>query len=78
MTEHNTTRFLYRKGGDGMSENLLSADEVAAKLGLHVVTIMRLARRGELRGVKITNRWRFKPSDVEDYVQQQNTGKSET
>lgn len=48
-------------------ETLLEADEVAQILRLHVVTVYRKARSGELRGIRIGGRWRFRPSDVSAY-----------
>ena len=52
-----------------MDETMLSADELAAMLGVSVYTIHRMAhKKNGLKGYKIGNLTRFKPSDVEAYL----------
>ncbi len=46
-------------------DEVLTVDDVADYLKLHKQTVSRMAQRGELPGVLIANRWRFKRSDVE-------------
>ena len=48
---------------------LLSANEVAERLGISVPTVYRLAhRRDGLRTLKVGASLRFRPSDVEAYL----------
>ena len=46
-------------------EKLLSIKEVAELLSVHPRTVNRMINRGELPAVKVGNRWRIKPEDVE-------------
>lgn len=57
MSEANTT------------EALLTANQVAERLNMHVYTVRELLRSGDLMGYKIRNRrWRVKASDVEKFL----------
>jgi PTS system nitrogen regulatory IIA component len=53
------------------SEEILDVKEVARILRVSTRTVIRLAERGELVSFKIGDLWRFRRSDVNDYVQQQ-------
>jgi excisionase family DNA binding protein len=44
---------------------VMTVAEAADYLRLNRQTIMRMAARGELPGVKIARRWRFKRTDIE-------------
>jgi excisionase family DNA binding protein len=49
---------------------LLTAGDVAERLELHPRTVLRLAREGRLRRVKLGHRTvRFVPEDVEAYIE---------
>ena len=51
------------------SHTLLTADQVAQRLGLHVYTVREMLRSGDLVGYKIRNRkWRVKESDLEKFL----------
>jgi excisionase family DNA binding protein len=52
-------------------ETMLDTKDVATILKLSERTVLTMAARGELRGVQVTNKklWRFKRSDIEDYLQ---------
>ena len=52
-------------------ERLLTTDEVAEYLRVDVVTIRRLVSRGELTAYRIGSEYRFTPSDLDYYLQQQ-------
>ncbi len=43
---------------------------LAEEWGVHRNTIQNLVRRGELRAVRIGRRVRFRPEDVNDYLEQ--------
>lgn len=57
-----------------VGEKLLSIKDVAEWLNVTTRTVMNLIDRGELRGVKVGNRWRFEPKAVQDYLQRQQQG----
>lgn len=46
---------------------MLSIKEVAARLGISVMTVRRLVWAGTLRAYKIGGRVKFDPEDVEAY-----------
>ena len=53
------------------SEEILEVKEVAKRLKVSTRTVIRLVERGDLVAFKIGDLWRFRRSDVDDYVQQQ-------
>jgi len=57
-----------------VGEKLLSIKDVAGWLNVTTRTVMNLIERGELRGVKVGNRWRFEPDAVRAYLQRQEGG----
>ncbi len=50
-------------------EKLLSTEDIAEQFGVEPVTVRRWALRGKIKGYKIGKAWRFRPSDVENYIQ---------
>lgn len=49
---------------------LMTPDEVAAQLGVHKTTVYRLCSKTDgLRCYKVGSRIRFKPEDVDDYLE---------
>jgi excisionase family DNA binding protein len=53
------------------SEEILDVKEVASMLKVSTRTVIRLAERGDLVAFKIGDLWRFRRSDVNEYIQQQ-------
>ena len=51
-----------------MAGKLLSTQEVAERLQIHVDTVYALARRGELPGAKIGNQWRFDACQLKHWI----------
>ncbi len=51
-------------------EEYISPEEVAQKAHLHVDTVKRLLRRGEMPGYKIGNQWRIKLSELDAWLQE--------
>lgn len=49
---------------------ILGVAEVADLLKLDPQTVSRKAQKGEIPGFKIGNRWRFRLSDIEDWISQ--------
>ncbi len=60
-------------------EEPIGAGEAAKMLGVSSRTVIKLAERGELPGFRVGKLWKFRPSDIEDYIEQQirRTGKPE-
>ena len=53
-----------------MDQYLTPAD-VATALKVHPESVLRWARTGELAGSKLGKLWRFRPTDVDAFVQRQ-------
>jgi len=53
------------------SEEILEVKDVAKILKVSTRTVIRLADRGELTAFKIGDLWRFRRSDVDDYIRRQ-------
>lgn len=49
-------------------DQYLTPNDVAERLQVHVETVLRWARAGELPGAKLGQQWRFRPGDVENFV----------
>ena len=54
------------------SEQLLSVEEVAQRLGLNPETVRRYLRQGEIKGVRFGFRagWRIKEADLAAFIEQ--------
>lgn len=51
-----------------MSE-LMTSQQVADYLRIHVVTVTKLAREGKIPGLKLGNQWRFRRDLLEDWIE---------
>ena len=51
-----------------MSDHILTTKDVANYLKINERTIYRLAASGELPGFRVGNSWRFKQSELEQYI----------
>lgn len=49
-------------------DQYLTPEDVAHRLQVHVETVLRWARAGELQGAKLARQWRFTPTDVEAFI----------
>lgn len=49
-------------------DRCLTVAEVAEYLGIHPVTVRRMARDGKLPGRKIGKYWRFDPDNLREYM----------
>ena len=60
-----------------MSERLLTAREVAERLGVSAETVLRYTRAGELRGIRLPGttrgRLRYRPEEVEAWLEAHET-----
>ena len=52
-------------------EEILEVKEVARILKVSTRTVIRLAERNELTAFKIGDLWRFRRSDIDEYIRQQ-------
>jgi len=52
-------------------EALITAQEVAHILRCSPKTVKRMAARGEIPALQIGNRWRFRPSLVDEFIRHQ-------
>ena len=51
--------------------DLYSVNDLASHLGISRWTVYRLVRSGEIRAVKVGERIRFRPADVEAYLERE-------
>jgi excisionase family DNA binding protein len=50
-------------------EPLLDSEEAADLLKIHPKTLQRMARRGEVFGIRIGKLWRFRASELNEWLQ---------
>jgi excisionase family DNA binding protein len=50
-------------------ERLLDSAEAAAILGIHVKTFQRMARAGQIHGVRVGKLWRFRSSEIAMWIE---------
>jgi excisionase family DNA binding protein len=58
-----------------MSNDILTLKEVAVYLKLAEKTAYRLAAEGKLPGFKVGGSWRFKESDIDEWIEKQKNSK---
>lgn len=51
-----------------MNPEILTVDELAKLLHLHIMTVYRLTKQGKLPGFKVGGRWRFRRDAVEAWM----------
>lgn len=49
-------------------EKMISAKQAGDMLGLSAKTVIRMVEAGDLPGYKISFVWRFKRSEIEEYI----------
>lgn len=54
-----------------LPEPWLDSDEAASIMKIHPKTLQKLARRGIVRGVHIGKLWRFRASEIEEWIHSQ-------
>ncbi len=52
-------------------EKLMTPEEVAEALQMHVETVKRLLREKKLPGFKVSGQWRISPSELRTYLEEQ-------
>ena len=55
-------------------EPLLDTDEAAAIMKIHPKTLQRFARLGRIRGIHVGKLWRFRVSEIDDWIDRQMAG----
>ena len=55
-------------GFESRFEPLLDSDEAAALLKIHPKTLQRMARRGEVPAIQIGKLWRFRASELNEWM----------
>jgi excisionase family DNA binding protein len=55
-------------------EPLLDTDEAAAIMKIHPKTLQRFARLGLIRGVHVGKLWRFRASEIDNWIDRQMAG----
>lgn len=48
---------------------MLNISQVSEHLSLSEWTVRKMLRSGEIKGSKIRNRWRVRPSDLNSYIE---------
>ena len=56
-------------------DQAMTVRDVAGYLNVDEKTVYRLAKRGELPGFKVAGAWRFKRSDLEDWIDNPKEGR---
>lgn len=59
------------KGGEDITKEVLTAEELARYLGFNKNWVYRKAEAGEILGIKLGNRWRFKKSVIDRWIEEQ-------
>jgi len=55
-------------------EPLLDSDEAAALLKIHPKTLQKMARTGEIAGVQVGKLWRFRGSQLDEWLRSKIAG----
>ena len=71
MANEKTTEKRPPQSVDFVPERLLHTDEAAAIIQIHPRTLQRFAREGMIRGIHIGKLWRFRASEIEEWIQRQ-------
>ena len=50
-------------------ERLMDSAEAADILGIYVKTFQRMARTGQIRGVRVGKLWRFRSSEIDMWIE---------
>ena len=61
----------FRSFGVTEFEPLLDSEQAASLLRVHRKTLQKMARRGEIHGSHVGKLWRFRASDLNDWLYRQ-------
>ena len=64
---------MHEMKGNGTAKHtqIMTLQEVAKYLGLHVMTVYKLTREGRVPGAKIGGQWRFKRDVLDEWLDAQ-------
>jgi excisionase family DNA binding protein len=65
MSAHEATAY----GASGTADRLLTVNGVAELLAISRFSVYRMVRRGDLRPVRVGERLRFRPSEIDRYLE---------
>ncbi len=54
-----------------LPEPLLDSEEAASVINIHPKTLQKLARCGSIRGIHVGKLWRFRSTDLEEWIAKQ-------
>lgn len=60
------------------TEKWISVDEIAAYLGVAAITIYRWLEKGRIPAHRVGKQWRFKTSEVDEWVKSGNASEDTT
>ena len=60
-----------KKNGAKKTHQIMTLQEVAQYLGLHVMTVYKLTREGRVPAAKIGGQWRFKRDVLDEWLETQ-------
>jgi len=52
-----------------INRHIMTTRELAEYIKMNEKTVLKMAQRGELPGVKIGNQWRFHIDSIDEYIQ---------
>ncbi len=59
----------------GERTQIMTAKEAAKYLGLHLVTVYRLIKKGELPSCRVGGQWRFKKDLLDEWIARKSDGR---
>ena len=62
---------MHKNGSHNDKSQIMTLREVAQYLGLHVMTVYKLTRGGQVPAAKIGGQWRFKRDVLDDWLETQ-------
>ena len=71
MTGEEVTDEPMKLNGKKPQHNIMTLNEVASYLGLHVMTVYKLTREGRVPAAKIGGQWRFKRDILDGWLESQ-------
>jgi len=71
FAQRDSSYVLCRPFGVTDFEPLLDSDQAASLLGIHRKTLQKMARRGEIHAAHVGKLWRFRASDLNDWLYRQ-------
>lgn len=61
----------------GRERRLIAVKEAAAYLGIHVSTMYRMLKHGEIEAIKVRGEWRFEYAKLDAWIDAQKPGRTD-